>query len=32
LYYAGKDVLGNKFKDHQLPKKNNSWLLNRQGV
>jgi hypothetical protein len=24
LYYAGKDVLGNKFKDHQLPKKNNS--------
>ena len=23
-YYAGKDILGNKFKDHQLPKKNKS--------
>ena len=22
LYYSGKDVKGNKFKDHQLPKKN----------
>ena len=21
LYYSGKDVRGNKFKDHQLPKK-----------
>jgi hypothetical protein len=22
-YYSGKDIFGNKFKDHQLPKKNN---------
>jgi hypothetical protein len=24
VYYSGKDIDGNKFKDHQLPKKNNS--------
>jgi hypothetical protein len=24
IYYTGKDIRGNKFKDHQLPKKNNN--------